>query len=158
MSKIQGISLFLLRVVMGWFYFYAGITKVLNPAWTSAGYVKGAASATWFYQWLLNPQILTVVDFMVKWGLTLLGISLILGLFVRLSSYLGALLMFLLYLPVLKFPLVGPHAYIIDDHIIYIAALFVLAQFRAGHVWGLETWCSNLPICSKYPKLRAWLG
>lgn len=140
MSKIQELSLFLLRVVMGWFYFYAGITKVLNPAWTSAGYIKGADSAVWFYQALLNPQMLMVVDFMVKWGLTLLGISLLLGLFVKLSSYLGMLLMLLLYIPILKFPLVGEHGYIVDEHIIYMAALFVLVQFQAGRIWGLDRW------------------
>ncbi len=140
MSKLQSTTLLVLRVVMGWFYFYAGISKVLDPQWTSAGYIKGAATATWFYNILLQPPVLGVVDFMVKWGLVLLGISLILGLFVCLSSYLGALMMFLLYLPILKFPMAGQHSYIIDEHIIYIAALFVLAHFQAGKVWGLDRW------------------
>ena len=158
MSKPQRVSLFILRVIMGWFFFYAGITKVLDAGWTSAGYVKGAKNFVDLYQWFLSPQVLPVVDFMVKWGLTMLGVSLLLGLFVRVSSYLGMLLMFLLYLPVLNFPLVGAHAYLVDEHIIYMAGLLVLASFKAGHVWGLEKWCSNLPICSKYPKLRAWLG
>lgn len=158
MSKWQKYSLFFLRVVTGWMYFYAGITKVLDPKFSSAGYVKGAQTMAWAYQWFLSPQVLPVVDFMVKWGLTLLGISLLLGLFVRLSSYLGILLMLLFYIPILNFPLVGTHSYLVDEHIIYIAGLLVLASFRAGHVWGLEKWCSNLPICSKYPKLRALLG
>ena len=158
MSKPQRVSLFILRVIMGWFLFYAGITKVLDAGWTSAGDVKGAKNFVDLYQWFLSPQVLPVVDFMVKWGLTMLGVSLLLGLFVRVSSYLGMLLMFLLYLPVLNFPLVGAHAYLVDEHIIYMAGLVVLASFKAGHVWGLEKWCSNLPICSKYPKLRAWLG
>jgi thiosulfate dehydrogenase [quinone] large subunit len=140
MSKLQSVTLFALRLIMGWFYFYAGITKVLDPQWTSAGYVKGAASFTWFFNMLLNSQVLTVVDFLVKWGLVLLGVSLVLGLFVRLSSYLGALLMFLLYLPVLKFPMAGAHAYIVDEHIIYIGVLFMLAHFQAGKVWGLDRW------------------
>jgi thiosulfate dehydrogenase (quinone) large subunit len=149
---------FVLRMIMGWFFFYAGITKVLDAGWTSVGYVKGAKSFVDLYQWFLSPQVLPVVDFMVKWGLTMLGVSLLLGLFVRASSYLGMALMFLLYLPVLNFPLVGARAYLVDEHIIYMAGLLILASFKAGHVWGLEKWCSNLPICSKYPKLRAWLG
>lgn len=95
---------------------------------------------------------------MVKWGLTFLGISLILGLFVRFSSYLGMLLMFLLYLPILNFPMVGKNSYLVDQHIIYMAGLLLLASCRAGHVWGLDKWCSSLPICAKYPKLRALLG
>ncbi|TSC74231.1 MAG: DoxX protein [Parcubacteria group bacterium Gr01-1014_44] len=143
---------------MGWFYFYAGITKVLDSEWSAAGYVKGAQNFVDLYQWFLSPQVLPVVDFMVKWGLTLLGVSLILGLFVRLSSYLGMLLMFLFYLPILNFPMAGAHAYLVDDHIIYMAGLLALASFKAGHVWGLEKWCSSLPICSKYPKLRSLIG
>ncbi|MEK7131882.1 MAG: DoxX family membrane protein [Patescibacteria group bacterium] len=158
MSKPQRVSLFILRMVMGWFYFYAGITKVLDAKFTAAGYIKGAINFVDLYQWFLSPQVLPVIDFMVKWGLTLLGASLLLGLFVRISSYLGMLLMFLFYLPILNFPMVGKNSYLVDNHIIYMAGLLILASFRAGHVWGLEKWCINLPICSKYPKLRAWLG
>ena len=158
MSKLQSFSLWFLRIIMGWFYFYAGITKVTDPQWTSLGYVKAAQSATWLFQWLQNPQVLVVVDFLVKWGFTLLRVSLLLGIFVRLSGYLGMLLMFLLYLPVLKFPMVGTHSYIVDEHIIYIAVLFLLVQFRSGHVGGLETWFSNTQICNKYPKLRSFLS
>ena len=158
MIKWQRLALFFLRVTSGWMYLYAGITKVTNPDWTSVGYIKGAKTLSGLFAWFLNPQVLPVVDFLVKWGLVALGVSLLLGLFVRLSSYLGILLMLLFYLPVLTFPMVGTHSYIVDEHIIYIAGLLVLATFRAGHVWGLEKWCSNLPICSKYPKLRAFFG
>lgn len=142
MSKLQATSLFLLRIVMGWFYFYAGITKVLNPSWSAAGYIKGAATMGSLYQLMLNPQVLMVINFMVKWGLVFLGISLMAGLFVRLSSYLGSLLMFLFYIPILHFPIAGEHSYIIDEHIIYIAALLVLAHLQAGRIWGLDRWVS----------------
>lgn len=158
MTTFHRFSLVFLRVTTGWMYFYAGITKVINPEWSAAGYIKGAKTFAGAFAWFLNPQVLPVVDFLVKWGLVALGVSLVLGLFVRLSSYLGILLMLLFYLPILNFPFAGQHAYIIDEHIIYIAGLLVLASFRSGHVWGLEKWCINLPICSKYPKLRAWLG
>jgi thiosulfate dehydrogenase [quinone] large subunit len=158
MSKPQRVSVFILRIVMGWFYFYSGITKVLNPEWSASEYVNGAVNFVDLYQWFLSPQVLPVIDFMVKWGLTMLGISLIFGLFVRLSSYLGMLLMLLFYLPILNFPMVGKNSYLVDQHIIYIASLFVLASLKAGHVWGLEKWCSNLPICSRYPKLRSLIG
>ncbi len=158
MSKPQRVSVFILRIVMGWMYLYAGVTHALDSKFSAAGYIKGATSFVGLYQWLMSPQILPVVDFMVKWGLILLGASLLLGLFVRISSYLGMVLMFLFYLPILNFPMVGAHSYLVDEHIIYMAGLLVLASFKAGHVWGLEKWCINLPICSRYPKLRALLG
>lgn len=138
--------------------FYAGITKVLDPSWSAAGYLKGAKTLTGFYQWLVSPAILPLTNFVNEWGLTLLGVSLILGVGVRLSSILGAVLMLLYFFPILDFPYPNPHSYIVDEHIIYALVLILLASVRAGRVWGLENWCANLPICSKFPKLRVWLG
>ena len=157
-EKIQKVSLFVLRFALGWFFFYAGITKVLNPAWSAAGYLKGAKTFSGFYLWLTNPDILPLVDFINEWGLTLLGISLIFGVFVRLSSISGAILMLLYYFPILKFPYAGDHAFLVDEHIIYTLALFFFAASRAGRTYGLENWCSSLPICNKFPRLRNWLG
>ncbi len=158
MNTFQKISLFLLRVSMGWFIFYAGITKVLNPEWSAAGYLKGAKTFVSFYEWLLQPNILPSINFLNEWGLTLVGISLILGLFVRLGSIFGAALMVLYYFPILNFPYPNPYTFLIDDHIIYALVMILLATLRAGRVWGLENWCSSLPICSRYPKLRNLLG
>ena len=148
----------MLRLSLGWLFFYAGITKVLNPAWSAAGYLKGAKTFVEFYQWLASPGILPAVDFVKEWGLTLLGLSLIFGVFVQLSSILGAVLMLLYYLPILDFPYPNPYSYLVDEHIIYALVLLLFASLRAGRVWGLENWCSNLPICSKFPRLRKWLG
>jgi len=142
---------------MGWLMFYAGITKVIDPTWSAAGYLKGAKLFAGFFNWLLQPGILPTVNFINEWGLTLLGVSLILGAFVRFSSLLGALLMLLYFLP-LGLPYPNPHSYIVDEHVIYMLVLLVLAAISAGRVWGLENWCSNLPICYKFPKLRSWLG
>ena len=158
MTQFQKISLFLLRIALGWLMFYAGITKVIDPAWSAGGYLKGAKTFVGFYQWLASPGILPLVNFVNEWGLTLLGLSLILGIFVRLSSILGAVLMLLYYLPILDFPYPNPHSYLVDEHIVYVFVLLLFAGLRAGRVWGLENWCSNLPICSRFPKLREWLG
>lgn len=157
MTKLQNASLFFLRVSIGVMFFYAGITKVLDPAWSAEVYLKGAKAFSWLYGWLASGNVLPVVNFVNEWGLTLLGVALIVGVFVRLSSKLGAVLMLLYYLP-LGFPYPNAHAFIVDEHIVYIFALLVLANFRAGRVWGLENWCSALPICEKFPRLRAWLG
>ncbi|MDP3999793.1 MAG: DoxX family protein [bacterium] len=158
MTKFEKVSLFLLRVGMGWLMFYAGITKVLDPTWSAAGYLVNAKTFTGLFQWFAQPGILPVVNFINEWGLTLLGVSLILGVFVRLSSILGAALMMLYYFPVLTFPYILPHSFIVDEHIIYALALLYLAAVRAGRSYGLENWCSNLPICVQFPKLREWLG
>jgi len=158
MTASQKTTLFLLRIAMGWMMFYAGITKVVDPNWSAVGYLQGAKNFISFYNWLLQPGILPIVNFMNEWGLTLLGVSLTLGVAVRLSSSLGALLMLLYYLPILDFPYPNPHSYIVDEHIIYVLVLILLVSLRAGRIAGLERWCSGLPICSRFPRLRSWLG
>src|SRR3989338_4291584 len=135
MAQSQKISLFLLRIGTGWMMFYAGMTKILNPAWSAAGYLTNATTFTGFYAWLASPALLPLINFMNEWGLTLLGISLILGIGVRLSSVLGAALMLLYYFPVLEFPYLE-HSYLVDEHIIYALVLILFAAFRAGRVWG----------------------
>ena len=158
MTNIQKLFLFLLRVSMGWLFFYSGITKVLDPQWSAAGYLKGAKTFAGFYQWLISPGILPILNFVNEWGLTLLGVSLILGIGVRVSSVLGAVIMIGYYLPALDFPYPNPHSFLVDEHIIYALALLLLGSLRAGRAWGFGNWCSNLPIFSKFPKLRNWLG
>src|SRR3990167_4561730 len=138
MTKFQKISLFFLRISMGWMFFWAGITKVLDPAWSAAGYLRGAKTFTSFYLWLTTPSLLPLTNFVNEWGLTLLGAALILGLFVRLSSVLGAALMLLYYLPILQFPYPNAHSYIVDEHIVYALALLYFAAVGAGRVWGLD--------------------
>ncbi len=158
MNQTQKTTLLLLRVSIGWLFFYAGITKVLNPNWSAAGYLNNAKTFTDFYHWLASPSVIHYTNFFNEWGLTLIGAALILGIFVRLSSTLGALMMALYYFPVLVFPKVGANAYIVDDHIIYALVLLFLGAVRAGRYFGLENWCSSLPICSRYPALRKLLG
>lgn len=158
MTTYQKYALVLLRVALGVLLLYAGLTKLLNPAWSAAGYLGSAETFAGFYAWLASPGMLPLVNFLNMWGLTLIGIALILGIFVRLASALGALMMFLYYLPILQFPHVGEHSYLVDEHIVYALALLLLGALRAGRVAGLEQWCAKLPVCSRYPRLRRLLG
>jgi thiosulfate dehydrogenase (quinone) large subunit len=138
MNKAQTFLVLALRVLLGWVYFYAGITKVLDPAWSAAAYIKGAKTFPDFFAFLLQPGMLPVVDFLNTWGLTILGACLILGLLVRYVAPLGAVLMILYYLPILDFPMVGGHSYLVDEHIIYAAVLLFLAAANAGKRLGVD--------------------
>lgn len=137
MSQFQKVSMFFLRVSIGWLFFYAGITKVLDPKWSAAGYLKGAKIFTGFYNSLLAPSTLTIVNFLNEWGLTVLGLSLIFGIFVKRSAILGVVLMLLYYLPLgIWHP--NAHSLVVDEHIIYIFSLLLLASLDAGRTWGLD--------------------
>ena len=137
------VTLLLTRVSLGILMFYAGITKVIDPVWSAAGYIGGAKTFTGFYQLFLNPAILPIVNFLNAWGLTILGLSLILGLFVRWSSLLGVALMLLYYFAAGPFPYPNAHAWLIDDHIIYALLLLFFASIRAGRYWGLDQFLSR---------------
>ena len=126
------VLLLLLRVSLGWLFFYAGITKVLDPNWSAAGYLNSAKTFSGFYQWLASPELLPFTNFINEWGLTLLGAALLLGVFVKWAGVLAAGLMLLYYFPILQFPLVGEHSYIVDEHIIYALAFLLLAATGGG--------------------------
>lgn len=131
--------LLLLRVGMGVIFFYAGITKVINPNWSPAGYLENAQTFSGFYGWLASASNLPWVTFLNEWGLTLIGAALILGVTTRFAASLGAILMILYYFPVLNFPYAGDHGYLVDDHIIYALVLCLLAVENAGRKFGLDS-------------------
>lgn len=156
MSRFTKLSLFLLRLTLGWMFLYAGWSHLTNPTFGASlvGYTGHAKLLPGLYSWLGSLSFMPALN---AWGLTLIGIALILGIFVRLASFAGAFMMLMYYLP-LGFPYPNAHALIVDEHIIYIAGFLTLAALRAGRAWGLERWCASLPICSRYPKLRALFG
>jgi len=158
MKNYTKFTLFLLRISLGWLFFYAGITKVFNPEWSAEGYLKTAKTFSGFYEWLIIPGMLPVTNFLNEWGLTLIGAAMILGVFVRISSVLGAVMMVLYYFPILTFPKIGANAFLVDQHIIYALAFLLLGALGAGKVWGLEAWLKNRPWFSNRPWLRSLLG
>ena len=93
-----------------------------------------------------------------EWGLTLIGVALVLGIATRLASWLGFVMMILYYFPILDFPYPNAHSFLVDEHLMYAALFLVLAAFRAGRAWGFDAWCARLSICAKYPKLHDFLS
>lgn len=144
MTQYQKVSIFLLRLTLGWLFFWAGITKVLNPDFSAAGYLQGAKTFAGLYGWLASPAMLPFTNFINEWGLTLIGVSLILGIGIRYSAVLGAVMMVLYYFPVLDGLRPNSHAFIVDEHLIYAAGLLVLASLKSGEVWGLGSYCRRL--------------
>lgn len=134
----------LLRVLMGGLFFYAGITKVINPVWSPEKYLLNAQTFSGFYSWLANSTNLPWIAFLNEWGLTLIGACLILGIAVKLSARLGAILMLLYYFPILNFPFVGNNSFLIDEHIIYIAVLCLLANTVVSRKYGLDEILRNI--------------
>src|SRR3989304_4825167 len=86
MTKSQKLSLFLLRVSIGWLFLYAGLSKLMKGNWSAAGYLNSAKTFPDLYHWFASPGILPVINFLNEYGQILIGISLILGILVRYST------------------------------------------------------------------------
>lgn len=135
MTNFQKVSLFLLRVGLGALFFWAGWVKIIDPQWSAAGYIAGSKTLTGFYSWLLQPGILPIINFLNEWGLMLIGLALILGIFVRLASFFGIVIMILYYIPIYL-----PANGFIDMHIIYSLVFLVFMAFGAGKILTLNDW------------------
>ena len=131
-------SIGLLRISLGALFFYAGISKIMDPAWPAAGYLSSAKTFPSLYSWFASPENIGWINFTNEWGLTLIGLALILGIAVRPAAFGGMLLVLLYYFPVLDFPYAGEHFYIVDDHIIYLLALLVVYTSKAGSWWSVN--------------------
>jgi len=130
--------IFLLRIALGWLFLYAGLTKIMNPEWTAAGFLNNAENFQGVFSWFGSASNIGWVDFLNQWGQFLIGLGLITGTLTRLSSFFGIILMALYYLPDLNFPYIGEHGYIVDEHLIYALSLLVLVQLNAGQYFGFD--------------------
>lgn len=137
-------ALAVLRILLGSVLLWAFADKLLGlgfatPAaksWIAggsptAGYLgslKGALAGA-FQPLAGNP----VVDAAFMLGLLLVGAALVLGIALRAAAAGGTALMLLMWLSSLPIK-TNP---VIDEHIIYAAAMVALAASGAGNVWGL---------------------
>lgn len=145
-SNGQLTLLVILRMLIGWHFLYEGVVKLWNPNWSAGGYLldsKGAFSGM-FYAMAGDPGILKVVDFLNIWGLILIGLALILGLFTRLATVGGIILLAFYYLshPALigvdyALPTEGSYL-IVNKNLIELFALAVLFVFPTGRIVGID--------------------
>jgi len=138
--------LVILRMLIGWHLLYEGVVKLWNPGWSAGGYLMDSQGpfANLFYKMAANPSVLDVVDFLNIWGLILVGLGLLLGLFTRLACVGGILLLGLYFLshPALidvqyAMPTEGSYLFV-NKNLIEMAALCVLLVFPTGKMAGLD--------------------
>ncbi len=150
-SSAQKMFLFLLRIAIGWHLLYEGIVKLLLPGWSAAEYLS---LSRWifepFFTWIAStPSVLNVVNFLNIWGLILIGLALMLGVFTRFAAIAGALLIGLYY--VANPPFVGldfgapteGNYLVVNKNLIEVFALVILAIFHTGKIWGLDLLLSH---------------
>jgi uncharacterized membrane protein YphA (DoxX/SURF4 family) len=134
----------IIRIAIGWHFLYEGITKILADGWSSAPYLAGSR---WIFAPIFNAMtgsaaVIGIVDFLNIWGMTLVGLGLMLGLFTRWASIGGSIMLlfyFVAYPPVpgytLSVPVEGSYLWInktLIEFIVLSLFIFLSSEYHFG--------------------------
>jgi uncharacterized membrane protein YphA (DoxX/SURF4 family) len=145
-NKYLPVFIALLRIAIGWHFLYEGLVKILNPAWTAKPFLEGSR---WIFgnlfHWLASGDTsMWIIDKANAFGLTFIGIALILGLFARFASWSGVALLLMYYM---AYPPFGTFSYgapsegsymIVNKNLVELLALVMLALSDPGLFFGLD--------------------
>jgi len=151
-KQIDLMPLFLtiLRILVGWHFLYEGISKLGMSGWSSSAFLM---QSKWilagFFHWIMgNPAALEITDFLNIWGLIFIGLALFIGVFTRLASISGIVLLLLYY--VANPPFMGSgtpsetNYFIINLNLIESGILLVFAILRKDYLWSLDRMLSDI--------------
>jgi thiosulfate dehydrogenase [quinone] large subunit len=174
MDRKFQIILGLLRISLGWIFFWAFLDKFFglgfstcrdiqtgtvnyfcNQAWLyggspTFGFLKFATKGPFsgiFQSMAGNP----IVDWLFMLGLLGVGLGLLLGIFMKLSTFFGGLMLVLMYLAGSLLP---EHNPLLDEHLIYTLLMALLYFSDAGNYLGLGHWWQKTKLVRKYKILR----
>ncbi|MFK7800361.1 MAG: hypothetical protein AB8G95_01900 [Anaerolineae bacterium] len=149
-----------LRILMGFIFLYAALNSLFGFTGEGPGWLFGGGSPTFGYLNFATRGPLSglfkamagnpIVDVLHVGGQLLIGISLVLGIGLRIAGFAGALQMFLIFLS--AFP--PEHNPIIDEHIVYSVILIGIAMIRPGETLGLGKMWSEVELVKNYPILE----
>jgi len=138
--------LVIVRILIGWHFLYEGLVKILNPSWSSLGYLMDSKGlfAGFFHSIASNPTMLNVADFLNIWGLTAIGLGLILGCFTRIAAWGGIVLLSFYCLShpsgintVYVLPSEGSYLWI-NKNLIELFTIVLLLYFPTGRQLGFD--------------------
>ncbi len=145
-STKQLYALLVLRFLIGWHLLYEGMYKLFSTGWTSQSFLS---ESRWimsgFADWIISHEgVLNAVDFLNTWGLIAIGFGLIFGLFTRIATFSGIVLLLLYYLN--NPPFIGMeysmqaegNYLIVNKTLVEVGALIVLLLFPTGKILGLD--------------------
>ena len=143
---------FLLRILIGWHFLHEGISKILQPGWTSQPYLldsKGPIAA--FYFWIAHHQSLTQIAELANIVLLIsIGLLLSIGLLEKPAS-IGAMVLLGFYyfshppFPGITYALPPEGNYLfVDKNLIELAAAWLLYQLPTGQYLGLGKFITRL--------------
>ena len=143
------------RLLMAWTFLYAASHQVFNPKFSAAAFLGHTKTFHDVYAVLATPAADPVLTFLVSYGHLLIGLSLLVGLMVRVSAACGVALLLMYWTAHMDWPFIeNTNNFIVDYHIVYAVLCVYLIVYRAGHVWGLDAWAEKLSFVEQRPSLR----
>lgn len=147
------------RMLMAWTFLYAASHQVFNPKFSAGKFLASTKTFHDIYAPLTDPVIDPLLTFLVSYGHLAIGLSLLVGFAVRLSSLAGLALMLLYWTAHMEWPFIENHNnFIIDYHIVYGTVCLFLSAANAGHVMGLDKIAARLPAVRDSALLRLVFG
>jgi thiosulfate dehydrogenase (quinone) large subunit len=146
LSLPQLAAIVVLRVLIGWHFLYEGLSKLTTPGWSASGYLTQSRGpfAGLFHWMAADPSVLGNVNLLNKWGLTAVGLGLILGCFTRTAAASGLIVILMFYLcnpPFVGYyysiPTEGSYL-VVNKNLVEAAALAVIFVTGSGRVLGLD--------------------
>jgi thiosulfate dehydrogenase (quinone) large subunit len=155
------IAITVLRVVIGWHFLYEGVSKLTSTTWSAAGYMKASRGPlAEFFRWIASqPHLLDNANLITMYGLTIVGVLLMLGLFTRLAAAGGISFILLFYLcnpPFIGYfyaiPTEGTYL-IVNKNLVELCALVVILLTGTGRFAGLDGILHGLFVRLRRPRL-----
>lgn len=158
----------LLRIVIGYMFLWAFLDKLFglgeatckakeigcSSAWLhggspTAGFLGHATTGPFadFYHKIAGHMW---VDWAFMLGLLIVGVGLVLGTWIRLAAGFGVVMLLLMWSSLL-WPANTPG---VDEHIIYVIALFGVALTAAHQPWTLNKWWAGTTVAKALPFLK----
>jgi len=145
-TKVFRTVLTILRIAIGWHFLYEGLVKLINPEWTARPFLEGSR---WIFgdlfRWLISGNTgMWIVDTFNAYGLTIIGIALILGLFTRVALWSGVILLATYYL---AYPPFGGFSYgapsegsylLVNKNLIELITMILLSLAGTDRFYSLD--------------------
>jgi uncharacterized membrane protein YphA (DoxX/SURF4 family) len=135
MNHSLRLSILLLRLALGLSFFYLGWTALFDPTLSEA---LGSRSLPGLSSWLAAPSPIAAIPSAVfAWALLVVGVLIVIGLFTRLASFVGIIIVLASLLPAINLTAFNA-AQLVNDEVVVLFALFVLIFGKAGHYLGVD--------------------
>ena len=138
--------LVILRVAIGWHFLYEGLVKLMNPNWSSVGFLldSGGFMQGFFHGLASNSATVNIIDLFNIWVLIFIGLGLILGFLARTACIFGITLLAMYYLSHppfvgIRYAVPNEGSYlIVNKNLIELIALTVLYVFPSSKYIGID--------------------